>query len=562
MEYAKTDIQSGYFPPVGGEIEEQYRRLSNRYGYLISSGAEAVEISKTLEEMNKLINQAEHIWLESVGADEQAILRKTRATVNAISKEEVSAFITKERESLQSRLAKRIESEHEAQRNGNQKKADLLRELNAGDEHLLSTIFSLSFDGAWAYLATRTFWLRRALEHYEIPLDGYNALLDERAAEYAFPQKRKRRASRSDEQALMDYNARINAADQLMIPGFFDEPYKKMLQGAPNTMLATVSARGATPDKLTGDWSLKMGDKEMVISNFSQLTDSLGVSANKIFSAACIHLAASNPYRPAPGAKVENVVTISLDDYAKANGIDLSRQHCDTVEEMEKDAARIRDKKRDLKDLIRKDLSTLERMQLSWHDPRKSGDYSHVRVISGSGIRGNTIRINFDTDMANALVNAYITHLPTALFRHDNRNPNAFAIGYKIAVHHSMDANIQRGTDTRLSVKSLLEAAPQIVKYEDLIASGNRNWKRNIKTRLEKALDDNVAEPVGYLSRWAYYQGDQELTREQAGKLDYESYTKLMVDFAVELEIPDQTDRLAAKAERIEKKKRGRPKKK
>ena len=51
----------------------------------------------------------------------------------------------------------------------------------------------------------------------------------------------------------------------------------------------------------------------------------------------------------------------------------------------------------------------------------------------------------------------------------------------------------------------------------------------------------------------------QDLHPERAASLGYEDYASLLVEFTPAEDIPDQTDRLVAKAE---KRKRGRPSKK
>ena len=74
-------------------------------------------------------------------------------------------------------------------------------------------------------------------------------------------------------------------------------------------------------------------------------------------------------------------------------------------------------------------------------------------------------------------MNAYIMQYPTALLKHDNRKPNAYVIGRKMAFHNSNDQNRAAGTDSTLSVKSLLAAAPEIPTIDDIKARGQRSWK-------------------------------------------------------------------------------------
>ena len=100
------------------------------------------------------------------------------------------------------------------------------------------------------------------------------------------------------------------------------------------------------------------------------------------------------------------------------------------------------------------------------------------------------------------LVQSYVMQHPTALLAVDNRNPNAYVLGFKIAQHNSMDNNAARGTNNTLSVESLLAAAPEIQNIDDLKAKGQRNWKDKIKRPLENSLNELIN--VNVLSKWEY----------------------------------------------------------
>ena len=440
--------------------------------------------------------------------------------------------------------------------------SQMLRDMNRRDEYMLSEYFNFTFKGAWAFLAGRTYWHQVALMENKIPLAKYEALLDVYATAFYKPKKRR---SHADEKTLQAWNdAIIN--QQLVLQGFFDEPYKKIMQGTPQLMMLSASTKGVKADAITNTATLHIsGRGDIQITEVSQVSGELGVSTRKIFDAACARLAAVNPYKPPAGATVQNVVYISLEEYAKANGYDVTPRQCSTPAELDAERERIENALRDVRAILRKDLALLGNMKLTFSDKAnpKRGDFYTARIISGYGIRGGTIRINFDTDLARYLTNAYIMNWPTALLLHDNRKPNAYSIGWKLAYHNGLDANRHHGTETRISVAKLLEAAPQIQSYAEMTASGNRNWKRIIKKPLEQSLDDNIA--VGYLSRWAYYDGTVELTRDEAAALPWTKYSALMVEFTPAEYLPGDAERLAAKAERIaaagEKKKRGRPRK-
>ena len=199
---------------------------------------------------------------------------------------------------------------------------------------------------------------------------------------------------------------------------------------------------------------------------------------------------------------------------------------------------------------------------------RNRGDFAKYSFISSFRVRGTTLILNFDIEIARYLVQSYQMQWPPALLLHDNRDPNSYAIGRKLALHHSMDNNAAVGTDCTISVKSLLAEAPDISTIEELRAKGQRNWKRLIKEKLEAALNKNIT-TAPLLKRWEYRSPSTgaTYTPETASGLSWEDYSQLMVDFVM-AEEPDQTARRAARAQEKAaaaqeppKKKRGRPRK-
>lgn len=301
---------------------------------------------------------------------------------------------------------------------------------------------------------------------------------------------------------------------------------------------------------------------ELVIHNSSgtlRVTDidnymgGIGTSAKKLFDIARVYLARINYYK---GNAPRQTVEINLIDYWNAT--------------KSADIPMTKDRLKDFKRSIKKDLDALGNVKVDFTESTQ--DYKSFRFISSHSIQRNIITINFDIEAARYLVKAYIGQYPTALLRHDNKNPNSYAIGLKISLHHNMYNNRTNGTENTLGVRSLLQAAPEIPTYEDLEKRNARNWKDKIKKPLENSLDDNVNPPVNYLKKWEYRDPvtGQTYTREEAQRLTWESYRNLMVDFIVANE-PDELEQrrleYTAKKEAYarnagtEKKKRGRPKK-
>lgn len=279
----------------------------------------------------------------------------------------------------------------------------------------------------------------------------------------------------------------------------------------------------------------------------------LTVSTKKILDAGILYLTFTNFYRGSQ-ERVNPTVQIPLIDYGEANGYILTPQKMDTAEEQEKENRRVKERIKELKNNIRRDLTTLE--NLTWtgviKKGKNKGDYFNISIISSHSIRDGIIRINFDIDAARCLVNSFVFPYPKVLFKHDNRKPNSYSIGRKIALHNAMDNNYERGTDCTLSVERLLNAAPEIPSINELQSRNQRNWKDKIKKPLESALNDNVE--IGLLSKWEYRntKTGATYTPETAQALTWDQYSVLMVDWTMKAAPPWQTERRAKLADEKE----------
>ena len=352
----------------------------------------------------------------------------------------------------------------------------------------------------------------------------------------------------------------------------FSDAYAPMLNGDPANDLLKFTTKGKTPDSFTGKVTIitKNGHR-ITIEKFEELQGALSVSSDKLLAAALTYLADANFYRAKKGS-VNPTVEIPIIEYGDACGNQLTPRIMDTPEAQAEENRLVEGRIKEFKKALRRDAHDVSSIVWSGDDTkgRKKGDYIEMRLFSSHSIRGNILRINFDVDAATFFVNAYITQSPAALYRHDNRKPNAYALGRKIAYHNALDQNRAAGTECTLSVKKLLEAAPEIPTLEAIEARGQRNWKDKIKKPLESSMDENIR--VGLISKWEYRDpktGDT-YTAETSKNLTWAQFTRLMVDWVM-IDAPEQTERREAKAEAARlaaieadkpiKKKRGRPRK-
>ena len=352
----------------------------------------------------------------------------------------------------------------------------------------------------------------------------------------------------------------------------FEKPFLPMYNNTMTNDFIAISKSILQPDLFgtTATYTTPDGNK-ILIERFGELQTGLSTSAKKIMSFAQVKLTQINYYR-ASRDHINNIVEIPLNEYAEKCGQQVEPRPMPTKEEQEKENRRAENTMRDFKKQLRKDLSGIAAYKESYTvtTGKYKGDFvDNQRLIYKYSISKGKIIIYFDQDAAKMLVNGGVIQYPTCLLLHDNRNPNAYNIGYKMAFHNSMDNNAAKGTESTLSVKKLLEACPEIPTYEKLQERGQRNWKDKIKKILESNLEEQIK--IGLISQWEYRDPatGKVYKPQDAQQLTWVQYSRLMVDFIM-VSPPDQTERrqkraeakakAAIKAEKP-KRKRGRPKK-
>lgn len=351
----------------------------------------------------------------------------------------------------------------------------------------------------------------------------------------------------------------------------FSDAYAPMLDGNASNDLLRITTKGKRADSFTGTAVITNATgSKITIEKFDELQGALSVSAHKLLAASLTYLADSNFFRSKTG--INPTVEIPIIEYGEANGLHLTPRIMDTPEAQEEENRLVEGRIKEFKKALRRDAHDISSIVWSGEagKGRKKGDYIEMRLFSAHSIRGNILRINFDIDAATYFVNAYITQSPVVLYRHDNRKPNAYALGRKISYHNALDQNRAAGTECTLSVKKLLEAAPEIPTLEAIEARKQRNWKDKIKKPLESSLDENIR--VGLISKWEYRDpntGDT-YTAETSKNMTWAQFSRLVVDWVM-IDAPEQTERREAKAEAARlaaieaekpiKKKRGRPRK-
>ena len=339
------------------------------------------------------------------------------------------------------------------------------------------------------------------------------------------------------------------------------EAFLPMVQGAATNRFRATATKNIVIDR-NGNAMIEEEGFKAFFKDYAKLKGGLSVGAKKMLDAGALALTAQNHFRAKQGQHINTAVAIALEEYGRLRGFDITPRQTSTPEEEEAEKKRLTNVMHEIRKRANAELALLYSLSLSWTEPgKKQADYTDVRILQSKGIRGGYINMRFSEDIANYLTHAYIMQYPTALQAIDERNPRTYNVGWKLALHHSMDNNRAKGTANIISVTSLLNACGDMPSFEDIQASKNRgHWERLIKDPLEKALD--AAQSSGVIVSWEYCNSKGiPLDDGQVTISDYQTFIALYVHFEM-MEEPDQSERLQRKAERIEAAKKKRPRKK
>ena len=116
---------------------------------------------------------------------------------------------------------------------------------------------------------------------------------------------------------------------------------------------------------------------------------------------------------------------------------------------------------------------------------------------------------------------------PMEILKIDERNPAAYHIGRKLALHNSIEKNQKVGTANIISVKSLLSAAPDIPSGAE-VAATDRHFERRIIAPFESALE-SIANLV---VSWEYANSKGvALTEAQLADFNYSVFSECYIVF-------------------------------
>lgn len=323
-------------------------------------------------------------------------------------------------------------------------------------------------------------------------------------------EKEKRKAPNSPTEEIMPSLAPIS---RTIVPTT-ERPthFRAMLQGMATNRFTQLSTRSSsvTVDEATGMATLQKGTMTVFIEKFNTLSGELRVSTHKLLDACTIVLTEQNAFRS--NGPLHTMVSIPIEDYMAQCGIPLTKAS--------KDKTRRK---------VKEDLEVLYNVSLNWSESvGREGvrNYAKMRLISSHAIIGGKISVRFSEDFARYITHSYIMQYSIELLRLDERNPSAYHFGRKLLQHYSNNNNKARGSNTMLSVRSLLESTPEIPSYEEVMCKGRQLEQRIIRP-FENALNG-----LGGLLRWEYSNAKKiPLTQVQRENFTYDIFIKCYILF-------------------------------
>ena len=325
----------------------------------------------------------------------------------------------------------------------------------------------------------------------------------------------------------------------IVTPELTNSRFTPMLNGTATNAFASIG-RNAEPTRINqladNEATIEHGDFKVFIEKYSN-KKSLKVGVVKLLDILAVELTKLNHYRAKDPTKLQTTVTLSLNAYMAYLGI----KNIDNP-----------NTRKDARKRLKEALDTLYSISLEWEE--KSGDkvknYAKMRICEAQGIKRGVASFTFTTRMAHYLNQSYIMQFPLELLSISERNPNAYPIARKLAIHNSIDNNRKKGTANIISVAKLLEVAPEIPNIE-VVRAVNGSWSERIKGALEKALD-----AIEGVVSWEYSNSKgRPLTDKQLELSDYETFIKLFVKFDMK-GAPDPTKRLEKKKKKVKARKK------
>lgn len=262
------------------------------------------------------------------------------------------------------------------------------------------------------------------------------------------------------------------------------------------TKLRADKKTGLELNFLHDEATIKKGSFILTIPDYSKIKG-LKTSTHQLLDALTIKLTET-------GAASPNV-KISLSEYMATRGL--------------------KDRK-EAKQQVKNDMQILRTASLTWEETNKGKTecFKFVNIAdSGEVKRNGDIVFTFGSTFYKALLKYSVMPYPNQLQTLNNRkNPNSYCLLRKISEHKCM--NFGKVNENLISVKTLLNSAPYIPSYEEVMGT-NRNLKERIIEVFER--DMSAFEET---ATWNYcHKLGKPLSNEELKEMDYNLFENLLV---------------------------------
>lgn len=189
----------------------------------------------------------------------------------------------------------------------------------------------------------------------------------------------------------------------------------------------------------------------------------------------------------------------------------------------------------------------------------ESDDWIRTNIGQACGIVKDYAYFQFSEDYARYINTGIIKPFHKNVIRLGSRQfPLPYYVAEKMLDQYFSYANQNRtrkdsdkkGTNDILQIKTLLDYCKETLDYEYILETDPTHWKRKIKDKLERAL--NEIQEAGVLT-WKYCGPGKKITQAKKDAADFYEWSELYITFALIPEEPEgQEQRIERRQKRIE----------
>lgn len=181
------------------------------------------------------------------------------------------------------------------------------------------------------------------------------------------------------------------------------------------------------------------------------------------------------------------------------------------------------------------------------------GDWVRLNIGQACGIVNDHIYFQFSEDYARYINTGILKPYHQKLMRLGSRQfPLPYYVGQKMHDQYFHYGNQRRGAHDILQVRTLLNHCKEALAYEYILETDPTHWKRLIKEKYERAL--NEIQGKGVFS-WEYCGARlKEIPQAEINRMDFYEWSELYITFQlIPKEPAEQADRVKNWEERIAK---------